>query len=151
MGHGKERPVTIKALAGGGFEMLEAKQPKKRLEFYKKKDNLKKEDWHEVVFELDDPGGTRRFHPDPTQAIWVARGDITTEPECPPNPSQDPLGEFKGVDVSRDGRRLIVHNTNETECLLSFRLNFSRVGDPSSDPTIIDYHDPGVKNGNGSV
>lgn len=151
MGQGKERPIKITHLGGGVFGMWEGPHQKDELEFDKKAEKLGKDDWHEVVFRLEDETKTVRFHPDPAQAIWVARGDEHNRPDCPSSESADPLCEFRGVEVSRDGKRLTVCNSNETKCELSFRLNFSKRADNSSNPKIVAFHDPGISNKNGSV
>ena len=157
MGQGKPRPIRIKVKGNNGnqgsvsFEMLENGKAKDVLEFDKKKEEVGKEDWHEILFEMEGPGGSGlRFHPDPAKAIWVARGDENTMPDCPAASSSDPLGEFGGDRVLDEGRTLVVRNDNASYCMLSFRLNFVSAADQSPDPRIVAYHDPGVKNWNGT-
>lgn len=130
------------------FHMHQDNQPVTELEFDKTRKQLKKSDWHDVTFVLEEPTGSLQFHPRKEQAIWVARGSPTEKPGCPSGPSSDPLKGFRAQSDPKP-RELTVHNANKEPCYLSYRLNFVAAG--SRDDTIVAFHDPVVGNKNGGI
>lgn len=128
------------------FHMHQDGKPVKKLRFSKDDKKLNKSDWHDVTFVLDEPTNSLQFHPDPQQAIWVARGTKNDEPDCPDEPSYDHGFYAKG---KPEPKRLLVCNNNDEEGYLSYRLNFVTAG--SSDNKIVAFHDPVVGNKNGGT
>lgn len=136
--------VTVRAERQGGgwqFTMRQDGAEIERLDFSKDALKMKKRDWHEIDFMLDDPSGTLAFHPDKWEAIWVARGTETQAPACPDRRCRD-----EGVYPQwvKD-RQLRLRNHNAERCLLSFRLNFVQAGEQE----IVAWLDPVIRNGNG--
>ena len=155
-GVGKQRRIKViastKLGTGSGidFRMEENGARKERLTFCKREEQMKKADWHEIVFELEDPTGSDlRFHPKPATAMWVARGTNTKAPHCPRNPKQDEAGELRPMSVSEDGLQLTVINDNKGECFLSFQLNFVEPFAEGATPRIVAEYDPIIQNKNG--
>lgn len=157
-GQGKPRVIEVHAQSvlgtpeGITFRMMENGQFVDDLIFNKKKENMRRADWHEISFVLHDPTGSDlRFHPVATQAMWVSRGTDKKKPLCPRKPSQDPEGEFVPIEVSEDGLTLRARNSNGRECLLAFALNFVHQKDTDRDPRIVATLDPGAGNQNSGV
>lgn len=155
-GVGKQRRIRVVArtklgsASGIGFHMEEGGERKDRLTFCKREEQMKKADWHEIVFELDDPTGSDlQFHPNPAMAMWVARGTPTKAPSCPRNPKQDEQAELRPTAVSEDGLQLTVINDNKGECFLSFQLNFVEPFARGDRPRIVAEYDPIIQNKNG--
>lgn len=138
--------VSVKAVQDGDnwtFVMHEEGKPADRLDYSKDAAGMRKHDWHEVDFMLDDPSGRLAFHPDKWEAIWVARGTEHEAPPCPDARSRD--HEVYPVWVKE--RQLRVCNRNSERCLLSFRLNFVAANDRKGE--IVAFLDPIMGNGNG--
>lgn len=148
MSQGHPHSVDVVATpCGDGFEfhMRHGGKTVSRLEF-RKKNGMKKQDWHDVSFVLDDPGGTLVFHPDGRDAIWIARGTQGDAPPCPNERSADPEDEVGRAKVVAGGRTLKLRNSNPRCCLFSFRLNFvARDGSKG----VVAFYDPIIDNRNG--
>lgn len=145
-GRGHPSEITVRARRHGGewtVTMQVAGKATDRVHYSKDDLGLRKHDWHEIDFLLDEPSGTLAFHPDKHQAIWVARGSRTEAPPCPAAPSRD----AGVVPLSVTDNRLRVRNDNAEPCLLSFRLNFVAAG--TGDEAIVAFLDPIMSNGNG--
>jgi hypothetical protein len=146
---GKPYPmrVTVQARRNGDnwtFVMRDQGHDADRLDFSKDAAGMRKPDWHEIDFMLNDPSGTLSFHPDKGEAIWVARG---SEQDAPPCPDRRHPRDKAVYPLWVKDRQLRVCNRNDERCLLSFRLNFVAAG--SHDATIIASHDPIMGNANG--
>ena len=138
--------VSVQAVREGDgwtFIMHEQGQPADRLDFSKDAAGMRKHDWHEVDFMLDDPSGRLVFHPNKWDAIWVARGTEHDAPACPDAKCRD----HDVYPLWVKDRQLRVCNRNNDRCLLSFRLNFVAASDPKGD--IVASLDPIMGNGNG--
>ncbi|MCW3797646.1 hypothetical protein OMW55_07500 [Sphingomonas sp. BN140010] len=145
---GKAHPARVAVVAtpdgdGWRFAMRQDSQAVDRLDFSKDAAGMRKADWHEIDFMLEDPSGRLAFPRDKWDAIWVARGTETEAPDCPRAASRDhdvyPLWVKDKV--------LRVCNRNSDRCLLSFALNFVPTGSP--DGPIVATLDPIMGNGNG--
>lgn len=145
-GHASVVNVTAREISPGqwDFSMTQDGVAREDLEF--RKEGKKKVDWHDVSFRLIDPSGKLAFHPDRDDALWVARGDEHGPPPCPTSRSADPEKEFR-VKSDPKPNELLVHNGNNRECYLNYRLNFVAAG--SGSKTIVASHDPVVGNKNG--
>jgi hypothetical protein len=145
---GKPYPTRIEVVAipdgdNWRFGMRQDGQPVERLDFSKDAAGMRKSDWHEIDFILQDDTGRLAFPRNKWDAIWVARGSVSDAPDCPKEASRDhdvyPINAKDGV--------LRVINRNASPCLLSFALNFVAKGQP--DGPIIASLDPIMGNGNG--
>lgn len=119
--------------------------PSDRVDYSKDALGLRKHDWHEIDFRLDEPTGALAFHPDKHEAIWVTRGTASEAPPCPSQPSRD----HGVVPISSAPSLLRVRNDNAEPCLLSFRLNFVAAGRESDE--IVAFLDPIMGNQNGGA
>lgn len=151
---GKGDPCTVRIFANKGpngdwqFHMHQDNHPADQLTFSKDKKKLKKSDWHDISFVLEEPTDSLRFHPRKEEAIWVARGSATQPPACPTARSSDPLGEFVARNSPKP-KELQVRNGNGSNCFLSYRLNFVDMNGGSD--KIIAFHDPIIGNQNGGI
>ena len=155
-GKGKPRSIEIRRIVENGkrrWEMQdEANSPGTKLNFDKDKDEIYKSDWHALTFWISDPKDDLRFHCRPTTALWVARGTKDVEPECPKKPSLDPDDEFIVGSVKKDGKELVVYNSNMVECQLAFALNFVNKKDVDNPwAKIVDCFDPIITNRNSGI
>ena len=153
-GHAKhERHVKVRAFIDGsqedgvGFEMIDDDgSVTDTLVFDKKKDGLKKDQYHRVIFTLQDDSGQKLLFPsDKDQAMWVAQGTETEIPNCPE--SRRHHGEFKAKEVGKQRNTLEVHNQNSKKCYYKFSLNFVRATD-TGEMRLIRF-DPITTNKNG--
>ena len=131
--------------AGWTIAMHVEGRPSERIDYSKDALGLRKHDWHEIDFRLDEPTGKLAFHPDKHEAIWVARGTESEAPACPSAPSRD----HGVVPISVADQLLRVRNDNAEPCLLSFRLNFIAAG--SGNDEIVAFLDPIMGNQNGGA
>ena len=107
---------------------------------------MKKDDHHEVRFKLvQESGMTLEFAQSPSDALWVAWGTRDTYPPCPEAKPSQPDTIFYAT--KSNGNTLVAINTNPSECLFSFSLNF--VDPDSSTPTKLIPYDPGGGNQDG--
>jgi hypothetical protein len=107
---------------------------------------MKKDEHHEVRFKLiQESGMTLEFAQSPSDALWVAWGTRDTYPACPQTkPAQKDTIFYA---TKSNANTLTAINTNPTECLFSFSLNF--VDPHSSTPTKLIPYDPGGGNQDG--
>lgn len=145
-GRGHPSEITVRARSSSGtwtFAMQVEGEQVDRVDYSKDRLGLRKHDWHEIDFHLDEPSGELAFHPDKHEAIWVKRGSESEAPPCPTKPSRD----HGVVPMSVTARLLRVRNDNAERCLLSFRLNFVAAG--TNNEEIVAFLDPIMGNQNG--
>lgn len=136
MGQEKDVDVTIYAKADKSGEILfsldSALGNGDRLTF--KNDN--KGDTYKVSYHLDDGGLGLTFRDKPDDAMWVVKGG-----PCPTSAAYDK--QFKAIQVSTDGKTLVVLNKNENPAEYVYTLRFVK-----ADGTGVDW-DPIIDNRNG--
>lgn len=124
------------------------KDPKdQELVFDKTQQKMKKKDWFEIEFGLDDKSGLKlEFAPNPMLAFWVNMGSpFNPDPACPLVPSYSP--DVYATCVSRD--QLRVRNEDEVIATFRFSLGFLKGGqDPKNQTSYVRY-DPIGSNKNG--
>lgn len=145
------RNVTIKpfrtATGKIDFKMFEGNstQPTDTLEFDKNKNGMKKSEFYDIHFKLDNASDTNLiFLDDPNnkdECMWVAKGSKHAPPACPPG--QMTHGEFTIKSIS--DLKLVVENKDLDECKYKFVLCFV---DKDDGNRIVRY-DPIYDNKNG--
>ena len=107
---------------------------------------MKKNDDHEVSFELDQEQGlTLEFAHSLDDVLWVEMGDKETMPPCPTK-EPDPKTDIFYAEKSRPLKMTAV-NTNPCKQLFSFTINFT--DRTNQGPKKLIPFDPGGSNQNG--
>lgn len=115
------------------------------LVFNKSRNNMPKQDFYVVEFDLQDHSGLGlSFEPNPMNAFWVDLGDRSSPPPCPTTPSYEDSIYATCVDPA--GAKLTVRNDDMDIQMFSFSLGLVSSVDGSH------YrYDPGGNNQNGGV
>lgn len=104
----------------------------------------KNSDYHTFIFTLENGAGSNlEFLDHPFDVMWVAPGNASQAPQCPPRRSSDADFNIGAIEP----RRLVVHNANSRPCKHKFVLNF--VGTKADGTRGIVPYDPIWGNTNG--
>ncbi len=113
---------------------------------FDKKQEMKKNDHHNVTFRLERENGVSlRFPSDKKRAMWVRRDGATVAAGCPTE--QDQHADITAQHVSAN--ELIVHNRNPEPAMYKFALNFVKPTDKDESDLIT--YDPVYVNRNGGT
>lgn len=147
MGQAKTVKVKFTTEAGGKYQMEQNGAKKNQLVFNKTNDNMKKQDYYLIEFDLDDQSGLNlSFAPNPMHALWV---DFTAPVTCPTSAVYS--DEFFAVCVDPSGQKLTVRNDDSKVEDFAFTLRFLPQGaDPKDQSSYVDYDPIGQNQDGGS-
>ncbi|MEO5971828.1 MAG: hypothetical protein ABIP91_00475 [Sphingomicrobium sp.] len=148
----QHRTITVKAKPHPTkpkeceFEMVDDQGNVTDTLVFDKKQEMKKSEHHTVVFKLkNEAGASLRFPDDKLRAMWVAKGNATSKPNCPKQAKHH--AHIVADQVLHD--ELTVHNFNPEISFYKFVLNFVEVSDTSQVKLI--PLDPVYENRNGGT
>jgi hypothetical protein len=111
--------------------------PKGELVFNKTKDDMYKQDYYLLEFDLHDTSTLGlTFAPNPMVALWVNLGSTV----CPTSKCYS--DEVYAVCVNKSGDQLTVRNEDKTIADFSFSLGFLKAGADPLDPNSYIRYDP---------
>ena len=159
-GSGKKMKVTVHASPGtqgrevdfwieSDLKKVPTDPADEELIFNKTNNGMKKKDWYEVDFDLDDHSGLKlEFAPNPMLAFWVSMGSpFNPQPGCPQMPSYCESVYAISVNPSK----LTVRNEDEVWSTFRFSLGFLKGGqDPKNQNSYVRYDPIGSNQDGGS-